>query len=80
MKECSVMFKLSIRRSAVILAFAALLAPVTGLHAAQTRPQPARAKAPSVAPHHGPLVQFLLGMLADMGVRIDAGAMIDLNG
>lgn len=68
----------SIRRSVAILAFSALLAPVTGVHAAQTRPQPA--KAPSTAPQHNPVIQFLLGVLAGAGVRIDAGVMIDGNG
>ena len=70
----------SIRRSAVILAFAALLAPVTGLRAAQARPQMAPAKAPSTAPHHNPVIQFLLGILAGSGIRIDAGGLIDGNG
>jgi len=74
------MSKRSIRRSAVILAFAALLAPVSGLHAAQTRPHAAPAKAPSTAPHHSPVVQFLLGVLAGLGVQVDAGPMIDMNG
>ena len=65
----------SLRRSVVILAFAALLAPVTGLHAAQTRP------APSTAPHHhNVVIQFLLGLLASAGVQIDSGAEIDNNG
>jgi len=63
----------SLRRSVVILAFAALLAPVTGLHAAQTRPAP--------APHrHNVVIEFLLGLLADTGIQVDTGAGIDMNG
>ncbi|HXM70891.1 MAG TPA: hypothetical protein VN970_07140 [Thermoanaerobaculia bacterium] len=68
----------SLRRSVVILALAALLAPVAGLHAAQTRPQPA--KAPSTAPHHNAVIQLLLGLLAGAGVQIDSGLLIDGNG
>jgi hypothetical protein len=67
----------SLRRSVVILAFAALLAPVAGLHAAQTRPHPAPA---STVPHHHPVMQFLLGLLAAAGVHIDAGSVLDMNG
>jgi hypothetical protein len=63
----------SLRRSVVILAFAALLAPVTGLHAAQTRPAPA-------PHHHNVVVQFLLGLLAGVGIQSDAGVVIDGNG
>ena len=63
----------SLRRSVVILAFAALLAPVSGLHAAQIRPAPA-------PHHHNVVIQFLLGLLADAGVWIDAGAGLDNNG
>ena len=63
----------SLRRSVVILAFAALLAPVTGLHAAQTRPAPA-------PHHHNVVIQFLLGLLADTGILIDAGPGNDNNG
>jgi hypothetical protein len=63
----------SLRRSVVILAFAALLAPVTGLHAAQTRP----ATAPH---HHNVVVQFLLGLLAGVGIQSDSGVVIDNNG
>jgi hypothetical protein len=68
----------SLRRSVVILAFAALLAPVASLHAAQTRPHPA--PAPSTAPHHNPVIQLLLGLLAGAGVHIDAGSSLDMNG
>jgi hypothetical protein len=63
----------SLRRSVVILAFAALLAPVTGLHAAQTRPAPA-------PHHHNVVIQFLLGLLAGAGLQIDSNAAIDQNG
>ncbi|HXO25942.1 MAG TPA: hypothetical protein VOA80_01230 [Thermoanaerobaculia bacterium] len=63
----------SLRRSVVILAFAALLAPVTGLHAAQTRPAPA-------PHHHNVVIQFLLGLLAGTGIQSDAGVMTDNNG
>jgi len=67
------MFSRSLRRSVVILAFAALLVPVTGLHAAQTRPAP--------APHHHNLViEFLLGLLSATGLQIDTGAGSDQNG
>jgi hypothetical protein len=67
------MFSRSLRRSVVVLAFAALLVPVTGLHAAQTRPAPA-------PHHHNVVIQFLLGLLAGAGIQIDAGADIDQNG
>jgi len=67
----------SLRRSVVILAFAALLAPVAGLHAAQTRLHPAPA---STVPHHNSVIQFLLGLLAGAGVHIDAGSVGDMNG
>jgi hypothetical protein len=80
LKECIVMSSRSIRRSAVILAFAALLIPVTGLRAAQTRPHGAPAKAPSAAAHHNPVIQFLLRVLAGTGLQIDAGPLIDMNG
>lgn len=63
----------SLRRSVAILAFAALLAPVTGLHAAQTRPAPA-------THHHNVVIQYLLGLLADLGVHVDTGVLIDGNG
>jgi hypothetical protein len=63
----------SLRRSVAILAFAALLAPVASLHAAQTRPAPA-------PHHHNAVIQFLLGLLAGAGVQIDSGAGIDNNG
>lgn len=63
----------SLRRSVVILAFAALLAPVTSLHAAQTRPVPA-------PHHHNVVIQFLLGLLADAGALVDSGLVIDQNG
>ncbi len=63
----------SLRRSVVILAFAALLAPVTGLHAAQTRPAPA-------PHHHNVVIQYLLGLLADAGIHIDMGLTSDQNG
>jgi hypothetical protein len=63
----------SLRRSVVILAFAALLAPLSGLHAAQTRPAPA-------PHHHNVVIQFLLGLLAGTGIQIDAGSMSDNNG
>ena len=63
----------SLRRSVVILAFAALLAPVTGLHAAQTRPVP-------TPHHHNVVIQFLLGLLASTGVQIDFGIGADNNG
>jgi len=67
----------SLRRSVVILAFAALLAPVASLHAAQTRPAPA---ASSASHHHNVVIQFLLGLLASAGVQIDAGVIADNNG
>jgi uncharacterized membrane protein (DUF441 family) len=67
----------SLRRSVVILAFAALLAPVASLHAAQTRLAPA---ANSVSHHHNVVIQFLLGLLASAGVQIDAGVIADNNG
>lgn len=63
----------SLRRSVAVLAFAALLAPVTSLHAAQTRPAPA-------PHHHNVVIQFLLGLLAGAGVQIDTGPGIDNNG
>jgi len=67
----------SLRRSVVVLAFAALLAPVASLHAAQTR----RAPAPSAASHHqNVVIQFLLGLLAGAGIQIDTGPGIDGNG
>lgn len=61
----------SLRRSVVVLAFAALLAPVASLHAAQTRPAPA-------PHHHNVVIQFLLGLL--WGVQIDYGPGNDNNG
>ena len=67
----------SLRRSIVVLALAALLAPVASLHAAQTRPAPA----PSTASHHhNVVIQFLLGLLAGAGVHVDTGPEIDNNG
>jgi hypothetical protein len=69
----------SLRRSVVVLAFAALLAPVASLHAAQTR----RAPAPSTASHHhNVVIQFLLGLLAGAGIHLDSdtGPGIDNNG
>jgi len=63
----------NLRRSVVVLAFAALLAPVTGLHAAQTRPAPA-------PHHHNVVIQFLLGLLAGTGFQLDEGSGIDQNG
>ena len=68
----------SLRRSVVILALAALLAPVASLHAAQTRPHVAPPA--TAAPHHNPVIQFLLGLLAGAGVQIDSGVTIDGNG
>jgi len=65
----------SLRRSVVILAFAALLTPVASLHAAQTRPASS-----SVSHHHNVVIQFLLGLLAGAGVQIDAGSVLDNNG
>ena len=70
----------SIRRSAVILAFAALLVPFTGLSAAQTRPHASPAKAASTTQHPNPIIQFLLRVLAGTGLQIDSGVMIDQNG
>jgi hypothetical protein len=65
----------SLRRSVVVLAFAALLAPLASLQAAQTRP------APSTAPHHhNVVIQFLLGLLAGAGIQVDIGPGIDGNG
>jgi hypothetical protein len=61
----------SLRRSVVVLAVAALLAPVANLQAAQTRPAPA-------PHHHNVVIQFLLGLLA--GVQIDYGPGNDNNG
>ncbi|HLX07040.1 MAG TPA: hypothetical protein VKY89_04180 [Thermoanaerobaculia bacterium] len=69
----------SLRRIASIVAFAALLTPMTALHAAQSRPQPAPAKA-QAPEHHNPLVELVLRALASAGVRIDQSVMIDGNG
>ena len=68
----------SLRRLASIVAFAALLTPVTALHATQSRPAPA--KAPTAVAHHSPLVDLVLRVLASAGVRIDTGLTIDGNG
>lgn len=68
----------SLRRSVAILAFAALLAPVSGLHAAQGRQQ--RVPATSAAPRHNPVIELVLRLLASAGALIDAGAPIDGNG
>jgi hypothetical protein len=65
----------SLRRSVVVLAFAALLAPVTSLHAAQTRPAPSTA-----LHHHNVVIQFLLDLLAGAGIKVDTGPGIDGNG
>ncbi len=70
----------SLRRIASIVAFAALLTPMTAVHAAQSRPQPAPARAQAPAEHHNPLVELVLRVLASAGVRIDSGVMIDGNG
>jgi hypothetical protein len=69
------MSKRSLRRSVAVLALAALLAPVSSLHAAQSRPKPV---GPSVTQRHNPVIQFLLGLLA--GVAGDIGPTIDGNG
>jgi len=71
------MSKRSLRRSVAVLALAALLAPVSSLHAAQSRPKPA---GPSATQRHNPVIQFLLGLLAATGVMSDTGIMIDGNG
>jgi hypothetical protein len=68
----------SLRRIASIVAFAALLTPVTALYATQSRPAPA--KAPTVVAHHSPLVELVLRVLASAGVRVDMGPAIDGNG
>jgi hypothetical protein len=68
----------SLRRSVAILAFAALLAPVASLQAAQSRPQPAPARA--VIQSHSPLVEFVLRLLASAGIRPDSSVAIDGNG
>jgi hypothetical protein len=68
----------SLRRSVAILAFAALLAPVASLQAAQSRHQPAPARA--VIQSHSPLVNLVLRLLAGFGIRPDTSVAIDGNG
>jgi hypothetical protein len=68
----------SLRRSVAILAFAALLAPLAGLQAAQSRPLPAPTRA--VIQSHSPLMEFVLRLLASAGIRPDSTSGIDGNG
>jgi hypothetical protein len=68
----------SLRRSIAILAFAALLAPLASLQAAQSRPQPAPTRA--VIQSHSPLIAFVLRLLASVGIQPDSTGGIDGNG
>ena len=72
------MFSRRLVRSVAILVFSALLVPVAGLQATQGRHhQPAPA---SAAQHRHPVIDFLLGLLAGAGVKVDIGPDMDGNG
>lgn len=70
----------SLRRIVATVAFAALLAPLAGLQAAQSRPQPAPVRALKGAQGHSPLVEFLLRLLTSAPVGTDGTVMMDPNG